>query len=461
MNLKQIQIKKIFIYDYFFDISYLLVMLNQYRKYERVLTIMNVFLKNKDYRRLSIAGFLSSTGDVLFYLAFMTYASKLKNYTLALSLIAISESIPKLFDILGGYLADRTKNKFKNIFLMTVARFILYSLVGILFISNTSQWNLVIAVVIINFMSDTIGAYSGGLNTPLIVDVVGEENFGEAEGFTNGLNQVVNTIAQFVGASLLLIMTLSQLAFFNALTFLVAGLLYLSVGFKHRNDQRLLKNKEVNDKKFFETMKSSYQQIKKENGLLTIVLIIALLNGGLITIGALLPIVIAANRSTMIIFSYSLTIAIIGLIVSSGAILGSMFGQQFFKKVAVFTMTIISIIFCALTTIAAIFANIYIILVIYFLLAATVSIASIKMQQWLVTTIERKILSSTVGLLNTIVVTAGPILTTLLTTISGLVNIKIALIVLLTIEIITLIVAIKINFKTNKISTERNIAINK
>lgn len=51
---------------------------------------MNIFLTNKNYRRFSIASFLSSAGDILFYLAFMTYASKLKNYSLALSLIAIS-----------------------------------------------------------------------------------------------------------------------------------------------------------------------------------------------------------------------------------------------------------------------------------------------------------------------------------------------------------------------------------
>ena len=47
---------------------------------------MNIFLKNKDYKRFSIASFLSETGDVLFYLAFMTYASKLQNYSLALVL---------------------------------------------------------------------------------------------------------------------------------------------------------------------------------------------------------------------------------------------------------------------------------------------------------------------------------------------------------------------------------------
>ena len=124
---------------------------------------MNIFLKNKDYRRFSIASFLSNAGDILFYLAFMTYASKLQNYSLALSLIAISESIPRLFDIFGGYLADKTRNKFKNIFLIAIVRFVLYGLVSILFITNISQWGLVIAVVIINFISDTVGAYSAAL----------------------------------------------------------------------------------------------------------------------------------------------------------------------------------------------------------------------------------------------------------------------------------------------------------
>ena len=122
---------------------------------------MNVFLKNADFRRFSVASFLSGAGDILFYLAFMTYASKLQNYSLALSLIAISESVPKLFEIFGGYLADKTKKKFRNIFLAAFVRFILYGLVGLLFITKMSQWNLVLIIVVVNFLSDTIGSYSG------------------------------------------------------------------------------------------------------------------------------------------------------------------------------------------------------------------------------------------------------------------------------------------------------------
>ncbi|MCT7690275.1 MAG: MFS transporter, partial [Lactobacillus crispatus] len=63
---------------------------NNKRNKEKGVRFMNVFLKNADFRRFSVASFLSGAGDILFYLAFMTYASKLQNYSLALSLIAIS-----------------------------------------------------------------------------------------------------------------------------------------------------------------------------------------------------------------------------------------------------------------------------------------------------------------------------------------------------------------------------------
>lgn len=422
---------------------------------------MNVFLKNKDYRRLSIANFLSNAGDILFYLAFMTYASKLKNYSLALSLIAISESIPRLFDIIGGYLADKTYNKFKNIFLMAVVRFILYGLVGILFVTNISQWSLVIAVVIINFISDTVGSYSGGLNVPLIVEVVGQEEFAEAEGFTNGISQVITTVAQFIGSGLLLFLSYSNLAFVNAFTFLFAGVLYASVGLRKKKEISFKNVQEVNEQKFWATMKSSYIQIRKSSGLLSVVLVIALLNGALSAIGSLLPIVMAGHRSTMLISTYSFTLALIGLIVSAGAILGSTLGLQLFKKSTVFFMVLMAIALSVMTTIAGIFANILIILPFYFLLAAVVSIASLKMQQWLVTTIDQKILASSVGLLNTIVMATAPVMTTILTTISGTTNVKYALLTLLVVEIIILFVAIKLYAKdkvniTAKVSTVIN-----
>lgn len=421
---------------------------------------MNIFLKNKDYRRFSIASFLSNAGDILFYLAFMTYASKLQNYSLALSLIAISESIPRLFDIFGGYLADKTRNKFKNIFLIAIVRFVLYGLVSILFITNISQWGLVIAVVIINFISDTVGAYSGGLSVPLIVKIVGQDEIAEAEGFTNGISQVITTIAQFVGSGLLLFLSYSSLAFINAITFLVAGLLYASVGLRHKNEAKSTETEEVNEEKFFATMKNSYAQIRKASGLLSVVLVIALLNGVLSAIGSLLPIVMAANRATMLISTYSFTLAIIGVVLSAGAILGSVFGPQIFKKQSVFFMVIVAIVLGIAATVAGLLANIFAILPFYFLLAVVSSTASLKMQQWLVNAIDHKILASSVGLLNTIIMATAPIMTTILTTISGLENVKLALFALLAIEIIIFLIALNLSAKSklNKTKVEANTA---
>lgn len=112
-----------------------------------------------------------------------------------MSLIAISESIPSLFKIFSGYLAYKTHKKFRNVFLMAVVRFVLYAIVGFLFVAKVSDWTLVLAVVVINFFSDTFGSYSSSLVSPLIADIVDKEEFGEAEGFTSGVSEVINMIA--------------------------------------------------------------------------------------------------------------------------------------------------------------------------------------------------------------------------------------------------------------------------
>jgi MFS family permease len=413
---------------------------------------MNVFLKNKNYRIFSIASFLSSAGDILFYLAFMTYASKLQNYSLALSLIAISESIPRLFYIVGGYAADRTKNKYRNIVLAAIIRFVLYGTAGSLLISNLSQWNLVIIIAGINLISDIIGTYSGGLVSPLIVNLVGSDEFAEAEGFTNGLGEIINVSAQFIGSGLLLFLSYSDLAFINAITFLVAGLLFAHVGFKQKADKKIQSHQEenINSQNFIATMKSSYQQAKKEHGLLTIIFVMAALNGSLGSMNALVSIVMVANRSTMIISNYSFTLAVIGIVASCGTALGSIFGPQLTKKISIFSVTNFSIAVDICAIVAVLIANIYLILPLFFLITVTASTASLKLTQWLVTSVDQTILSSTIGLLNTIVMIAVPVMTTIFSTISGITNVKYALIMLLAVEVIELIVAIRLSIKTKE-----------
>lgn len=410
---------------------------------------MDIFLRNTNYRKFSLASWLSSAGNILFYLALMTYASRLKNYSLALSLIAITESLPNLIQSLSGYLADRTKNKYHVIVWLAIIRFALYMLVGLLFATNISGWNLVLLVIGLNFISDLSGKYSGGLQTPLIVSLVGENEMSEAQGFTNGISQLITMIAQFAGSGLLLFMSYSGLAIVNAITFLVAGIIYANIGMNVKKQEVNKQPEEVNTQKFGATIVSSLKQVKQANGLLTIVLVIALLNGLLSTVEPLISIVLAGNKN-MLIGNYSFTIAVVSTVAAIGMASGSAIGTKIFKNTSLFLIVLADTIATITLAIAIIYGNIFASLFCLTILGFLAGIVSPKLLQWLVTTVDRKILSSSVGLLNTILVMAGPLTTTVFTSIASATDITYALYGIIILGIAVFIAISIVLLKINK-----------
>ena len=409
---------------------------------------MTIFFKNKEYRKFSIASILSSAGDILFYLALMTYASRLKNYSLALSLIAISESVPRLFSSVGGYLADRTHNKFQKIVWMAMIRGALYLLVGFLFSQNIAGWNLVIMVIIINFISDTAGTYSGGLTTPLIISLVKKDEIAEAEGFTSGVSQVITLISQFVGSGLLLFMSYSALAVINGLTFVVAGLIYCNIARSKRKKGISTVTQEVDDRGFWSTLALALKQVKKANGLITTLLVIAVLNGVLSTIEPLISIVIAGNRQVMVIGTYSFTIALIGAMAGIGAALGSIFGTNLFKNVSLYIIIMFAYIAGASVIIAILSKQIWFCLITYCILGFFAGTATPKLTQWMVGAVDRKILASSVGLINTILLIASPLMTTAFTTLSAVTNVQYSLLGLLIVSILLFAITVLVMRKS-------------
>ena len=409
---------------------------------------MTIFFKNKEYRKFSIASILSSAGDILFYLALMTYASRLKNYSLALSLIAISESVPRLFSSVGGYLADRTQNKFQKIVWMAMIRGALYLLVGFLFSQNIAGWNLVIMVIIINFISDTAGTYSGGLTTPLIISLVKKDEIAEAEGFTSGVSQVITLISQFVGSGLLLFMSYSALAVINGLTFVVAGLIYYNIAGSQRKKGIATVTQEVDDRGFWSTLALALKQVKKASGLITTLLVIAVLNGVLSTIEPLISIVIAGNRQVMVIGTYSFTIALIGAMAGIGAALGSIFGTNLFKNVSLYLIIMFAYIAGASVITAILSKQIWFCLITYCILGFFAGTATPKLTQWMVGAVDRKILASSVGLINTILLIASPLMTTAFTTLSAVTNVQYSLLGLLIVSILLFAITVLVMKKS-------------
>ena len=400
---------------------------------------MNILVKNKYFRRFAIAQLLSGAGDSLFYLALITYASNLSNYSLALSLIAISEALPKALNVLGGYYADKTTHKLKAVINLNLIRFGFYLIVTLLFLTHLIPWYLVIISIFINLISDSLGAYSTGLQLPLIVNLVNEDEVSEAAGVTNGFSEAITVIAQFIGSGLLLFISYAGIAFINALTFLLAAILFFSLRKNYKLNKIHSSLDTNNENNFITTFKTSFSQLRKSNGLLSTVLLLAALNGIIGSIEPLLSIVVAANKNSMIIGTYSLTITLISGAISVGIIIGSIFGPQLFKKQSVFALSACALLINICVFITIFFKNIIFCLICLILLGLFIGTISPKMMQQFVEAVDSSLLASTMGALNSILVISAPIMVSVLTTISGLANVNIALCIIFALDIILLI----------------------
>ena len=92
---------------------------------------MRKILKNKLYLKVLISDLISNFGDTLYFIALMTYVTEIKDSNLAISIVNISETIPILFTIFFGIIADRTLNKVEMIIKTLWLRVVLYLLVAV------------------------------------------------------------------------------------------------------------------------------------------------------------------------------------------------------------------------------------------------------------------------------------------------------------------------------------------
>ena len=76
---------------------------------------MRKILKNKLYLKVLVSDLISNFGDTLYFIALMTYVTEIKESNLAISIVNISETLPILFTIFFGIIADKTLNKVKMI----------------------------------------------------------------------------------------------------------------------------------------------------------------------------------------------------------------------------------------------------------------------------------------------------------------------------------------------------------
>ncbi|GFG47978.1 hypothetical protein ScFU97_13170 [Streptococcus canis] len=179
---------------------------------------MNVFLKNRDFRQLSLNQAISLLGDTMFYLVIMQAVSAYAFAPLAVFLITASEQLPQLLQLFTGSFADFQKNRINKMLIMGFAKFLLYSFVAVLSGSGLTIVSVAL-ICLINLVSDILGRFSGSMLTPIFIKLLGDD-VAEAMGFNQALVSIVQVFANLCGGLALGFISLQWFAMINALTFL-------------------------------------------------------------------------------------------------------------------------------------------------------------------------------------------------------------------------------------------------
>lgn len=258
----------------------------------------------------------------------MTYVTEIKDSNLAISIVNISETLPILFTIFFGIIADKTLNKVKMIIKTLWLRVLLYLLVAVAMNFKPSIMIVIIASLV-NLVADTLGQFENGLFYPISNRIVKKSDREETMAFRQTVVSVMNIINQSLGAFLITFLSFSHLAFINALTFAISLLIMLAI----KNQINSYYDETISTSKISQfDFKASFSEITSNlklsiNHLFSIgnmkeaLLVIPILNGSL---AILTPLVVVdlSKDSNLTIINSAITISLLGISTVSGGILG-------------------------------------------------------------------------------------------------------------------------------------------
>ena len=297
---------------------------------------MKKLLKNKLYMLTFVNDMLSNFGDVVYYLALMSYVLQLPDAKLAISIVSISETLPILAGFVMGYFADRTTDKIKTILKTLYFRTGIYLLIGVVIGFKPSLW-IVILAAFINFLSDLAGQYENGLYTPLSLRVVADEDRSDSYAFRQAAAAILYIGFQSAGAALVTVMSYQALAFVNAGTFALCALIML--GLKPSLEKLLVERpleitKEVTGnlvKDMWNSMKLALRECLKLPEMRQSMVVVPVLNGVLNVVTIIIPVIISQDKH-FIIGNAVTTLALLTIFNLLGGILGNILAMTVLKK---------------------------------------------------------------------------------------------------------------------------------
>jgi len=380
---------------------------------------MRTFLKNKEFRWITISDLISVFGDSIFYLAMIAYASSFDNSSLAITLVTISETLPDALSAITGYWSDRTKRKMHADYLSSLVRALLYCIVAILF-AKWDGWNLLLVVIIINVFSDLLGTYSDNLRFPEIYAIVPDEEYETSAGFSSALYYIFNLCGKMSGGIVLILLQYRYdlFALLNAITFILCGLCLLKVKKSVDMKIKMIEQEKCEDKK--ESFIQGCISIIQNKPVFRVIICFVVING---LVGSLMPVVyiILANEN-MGVDNYTYIISCINILSMIGAILGNLLSGIIFKNVEMHKMIGINVVVLLIASIMVRSNKIVLIMIgiasMFFIHGAI----SIKFSKFLFSRQEYESLGLSVGITNTILTISVPIILTIIVGIGNISN---------------------------------------
>ena len=294
---------------------------------------MNTFLTNKSYRMLLINQWVSSFGDTLFYISFISYVSEYKFASLAVLCITVSETLPQISQLFTGVIADFQKNRVAKYIAILASKFLLYTLLTLFVADKNFSMGMVLLICGINLLSDTMSYFAGAMISPLYVRIIGDD-MTDAMGFRQATAGVVNILSNLIGGVLIGVISLKMFVGLNALTFLFAllGVVFIRTSLRDIEGQMEV-GKRLTAKSFGEhflhSMKilSSFPEIIK-------LIFIAAMNQVILSIITPLTTLMLIHHP-FIFFDTGKSIAALSVVIFSGTIVGSFLSGGILKNIPI------------------------------------------------------------------------------------------------------------------------------
>ena len=294
---------------------------------------MNTFLTNKSYRMLLINQWVSSFGDTLFYISFISYVSGYKFASLAVLCITVSETLPQISQLFTGVIADFQKNRVAKYIAILASKFLLYTLLTLFVADKNFSMGMVLLICGINLLSDTMSYFAGAMISPLYVRIIGDD-MTDAMGFRQATAGVVNILSNLTGGVLIGVISLQMFVGLNALTFLFAllGVVFIRTSLRDIEGQMEV-SKRLTAKSFGEHFLYSMKILASFPAIIKLIFIAAM-NQMILSIITPLTTLMLIHHP-FIFFDTGQSIAVLSVVTFSGTIVGSFLSGGILKNIPI------------------------------------------------------------------------------------------------------------------------------